>query len=52
MIRLFVLLLLSAVIGLPHSASGQGSFPTRAKRMDNADLAFVLLGVNPLTSSE
>ena len=41
---LFVLLFLSAAIGIPPSGNAQkGSFPTRAKRLDNADLAYVLL---------
>ena len=46
--RPFFLMLLSAVIGLPQSASGQGSFPTSAKRLNNADLAFVLLWGKPV----
>jgi len=46
---LFLLLFLSAAIGIPHSGNAQqGSFPTRAKRLDNADLAYVLLWGAPV----
>jgi hypothetical protein len=43
------LLFLAATIGLTTSAAGQqGSFPTHAKRLDNIDLAFVLLWGEPV----
>jgi hypothetical protein len=45
---LFLVLFLSAAIGLAHSAIAQGSFPTGAKRLDNADLAYVLLWGAPV----
>jgi hypothetical protein len=46
---LFLLLLLSAAIGIPHSGNAQqGSFPSHAKRLDNADLAYVLLWGAPV----
>ena len=48
MSRPFLLVLLSATIGIPHFASGQGSFPTGAKRLDNTTLAFVLLWGEPV----
>jgi hypothetical protein len=46
---LFLLLFLSAAIAIPHSGNAQqGSFPTRAKRLDNPDLAYVLLWGAPV----
>ena len=46
---LFLLLFLSATIGIPHSGNAQqGSLPTHAKRLDNADLAYVLLWGAPV----
>jgi hypothetical protein len=41
--RSLLLFALSAAVGWPASAAAQGTFPTRAKKLDNADLAFVLL---------
>jgi hypothetical protein len=46
---LFLLLFLSIAIAIPHSSNAQqGSFPARAKRLDNADLAYVLLWGAPV----